>query len=96
MKTSDKYLKIVQWSKEDQCYVGQCPDLMLGGVHGCDEKQVYAELCDAVEEWIQIHQDDGIPIPPSTHNKDYQKWILKIRNRTSSIQKGAPSAPKAQ
>ncbi len=25
MKVSDQYLKIVEWSEEDQCYVGTCP-----------------------------------------------------------------------
>jgi predicted RNase H-like HicB family nuclease len=55
MKPSDRYLKIVEWSEEDGCYVGTCPGLMLGGIHGDDEAAVYAELCEAVEEWIQVH-----------------------------------------
>ena len=25
MKESDKYLKIVEWSKEDSCYIGSVP-----------------------------------------------------------------------
>ena len=37
MKLSDKYLKIVEWSEEDGCYLGHCPGLMVGGVHGHDE-----------------------------------------------------------
>ena len=37
MKAGDRYLKIVEWSEEDQCYVGTCPGLMLGGIHGDDE-----------------------------------------------------------
>ncbi len=41
-KTSDRYVKVVAWSEEDQCYVGRCPGLMLGGVHGSDELAVYA------------------------------------------------------
>ncbi len=27
MRPSDRYLKIVEWSDEDQCYVGTCPGL---------------------------------------------------------------------
>jgi len=34
MKNSDRYLKIVEWSEEDQCYVGTCPGLFYGGCHG--------------------------------------------------------------
>jgi len=41
MKLSDNYIKIVEWSEEDQYYVGSCPALMLGGVHGDDETKVY-------------------------------------------------------
>jgi predicted RNase H-like HicB family nuclease len=66
MKASDRYLKIVEWSEEDGCYVGTCPGLMLGGVHGDDEARVYAELCQTVEEWIAIHEQDGAPLPPAT------------------------------
>jgi hypothetical protein len=54
-KTSDRYVKVVAWSEEDQCYIGRCPGLMLGGVHGSDERAVYAELCEVADEWIQLH-----------------------------------------
>ena len=33
-KISDNYLKIVEWSEEDNCYVGSAPGLFIGGVHG--------------------------------------------------------------
>ena len=65
-KPSDRYLKLVAWSEEDQCYIGRCPDLMLGGVHGSDETAVYAELCQAVDEWIHLHEAGGRPLPEST------------------------------
>jgi len=45
-----RYTKYVKWSDEDQCFIGRCPKLMLGGVHGDDKAKVRAELCDAVEE----------------------------------------------
>jgi len=44
MKDSAKYAKVVEWSEEDQCYVGSAPGLILGGCHGDDEKQVFEEL----------------------------------------------------
>ena len=62
-KPSDRYLKLVVWSEEDQCYVGRCPDLMLGGVHGSNETTVFAELCEAVDEWIRLCESDGRPLP---------------------------------
>ena len=79
MKVSDQYLKIVEWSEEDQCYVGTCPGLMLGGIHGDDEAKVYKELCQAVEEWIEIYQEDQDPLPDSTAGKDYSgKFVVRV------------------
>jgi len=71
MKKSDQFLKIVEWSEEDQCYVGTCPRLMLGGIHGDDEAKVYRELCHAVEEWINIYEQDRNPLPEATAGKEY-------------------------
>jgi len=79
MKPSDQYLKIVEWSEEDQCYIGTCPGLMFGGVHGDDEAKVYRELCKVVEEWIEIIEEDGEPLPPATAGKEYSgKFNLRV------------------
>jgi len=79
MKKSDQYLKIVEWSEEDQCYVGTCPLLMLGGIHGDDESEVYKELCQAVEEWVDIYEQDGEPLPAATAGKEYSgKFVLRV------------------
>lgn len=79
MKPGDQYLKLVEWSKEDRCYVGTCPGLMLGGVHGQDEAKVYAALCRVVAEWIAIHEADGVPLPEPTAGKDYSgKFVVRV------------------
>ena len=76
---ADRYLKTVEWSEEDQCYIGRCPGLMLGGVHGIDEVSVYKELCEAVDEWIQIHQEDNIPLPEATAATTFSgELLLKV------------------
>jgi len=78
-KPSDDYLKIVEWSEDDQCYVGMAPGLIIGGVHGESQKKVFYELCEAVEEAIQILQKEGRPLPVATANKDYSgKIALRI------------------
>jgi predicted RNase H-like HicB family nuclease len=74
-KTSDRYVKVVAWSEEDQCYVGRCPGLMLGGVHGSDERAVYAELCEAVDEWIRLHEAEGRPLPRSTSLREIEALV---------------------
>ena len=79
MKASDQYLKIVEWSEDDQCYIGSCPGLMRGGVHGDDEAKVYKELCQAVEEWIELYQEDGENLPSATAGKEYSgKFVVRV------------------
>lgn len=78
MKKSDQYLKIVEWSKEDQCYIGTCPGLMVGGVHGKNETAVYKQLCKVVNEWIKIYEKDGEPLPEGTAGKEFSgKFMLR-------------------
>jgi predicted RNase H-like HicB family nuclease len=71
VKESARYAKIVEWSEEDQCYVGSAPGLVFGGCHGKDEKAVFDELCRIVEEAIGLYRKDGKPLPPSTSGRDF-------------------------
>lgn len=71
MKASARYAKIVEWSEEDHCYVGSAPGLILGGCHGDDERVVFAELCEIVEEAIALYEKDGKPLPPATSGRDF-------------------------
>lgn len=64
-KPTDIYHRWVAWSEEDQVYVGHCPDLFGGGVHGDDPVEVARELQEAIDEWEEIHRKDGIPFPPA-------------------------------
>lgn len=71
MKDSARYAKIVEWSEEDGCYVGSCPGLMFGGCHGDDEKAVFDELCQIVDEMIELYRCDNKPLPRPTSGKDF-------------------------
>lgn len=66
MSTAGRYVKIVEWSDEDQAFIGQCPGVIGPCCHGQDETEVYRELCDIVEEWLELAQRDGKPLPPPT------------------------------
>ena len=70
MKDSDRYVKIVEWSEADQCYVGSSPGLIYGGCHGPDEAEVFRELCEVVEETIDLLNSAGKPLPPATSGRD--------------------------
>lgn len=71
MKASARYAKIVEWSDEDNCYVGSAPGLLLGGCHGPDERAVFEELCQIVEEAIELYRAQGKALPPATSGRDF-------------------------
>ncbi len=78
-KASDDYLKIVEWSEEDRCYIGTSPGLFVGGVHGKDQKKVFIELCTVVEETVKIFKTEGMSLPKPAVNKNYSgKIALRI------------------
>ena len=78
MKDSARYAKVVRWSEEDGCYVGSAPGLLLGGCHGSDEAEVFAELCVIVEETIALHHADGRPLPPPTRTQDVNALFERV------------------
>ncbi|MEQ8211085.1 MAG: type II toxin-antitoxin system HicB family antitoxin [Lacipirellulaceae bacterium] len=78
MKESARYVKIVEWSDEDNCYVGSSPGLLYGGCHGNDEKQVFEELCQIVEETIEIYHQDDKPLPPPTSGRDFANRMQDV------------------
>ncbi len=67
MNSGDRYAKIVEWSDEDGCFIGSCPDLLTGGCHGADAKAVFAELCDIVAEAVALYEQDGKALPAPGH-----------------------------
>ena len=78
MKDSARYMKIVEWSEEDQCYVGSSPGLLYGGCHGNDEIEVFAELCQIVEETISLYRKDGKTLPPPTSGRDFANKLQNV------------------
>ena len=64
-KKTDIYHRWVAWSEEDQVYIGYCPDLFGGGVHGDDPVEVARELQEVIDEWETIFQEDKAPLPPA-------------------------------
>ena len=78
MKERAKYAKIVEWSEEDQCYVGSAPGLIYGGCHGSDEQAVFEELCAVAEEAIELYRADSKALPPSTSGRDYANKMQSV------------------
>jgi hypothetical protein len=61
---TDKYHRWVAWSEEDQTYIGRCPDLFLGGVHGDDPLKVAKQLQIVIDEWEVEHLASALIFPP--------------------------------
>ena len=78
MNDSARYLKIVEWSDEDQCFIGQCPGIIGPCCHGEDEKKVYSDLCEIVEEWLTLWKTEGKPMPPPTYGKGIVEKLVEI------------------
>jgi predicted RNase H-like HicB family nuclease len=78
MKESAKYAKIVEWSEEDQCYVGSAPGLIYGGCHGSDEQAVFEDLCAVVEETIELYRANGKALPPPTSGRDFANKMQSV------------------
>ena len=74
-----RYAKFVEWSDEDKCFIGRCPELMLGGLHGDDEAKVYAELCAAAEEMVGLIHADDQQLPHPLDTKEFSgKFVLRV------------------
>lgn len=78
MRESAQYVKIVEWSEEDQCYVGSSPGLVYGGCHGDNEREVFDELCRIVEEAIALYRKDAKPLPPPTSGRDFVNKMQQV------------------
>ena len=76
MKPSASYVKFVEWSEEDQWFVGSCPSLFYGGCHGDDEQAVFAELCEIVDETIKLLLQEGKSLPPPTSSLDMANMLV--------------------
>jgi len=78
MTDSARYVKIVEWSDEDRCYVGSAPGLLYGGCHGDDERAVFNELCEIVDEAIALYREDGKLLPPPTSGRDLANRLQNV------------------
>ena len=78
MTKGDRYVKLIEWSEEDGCFIGSCPELFCGGCHGADAKRVLAELCDIVDETIGLYERDGKPLPAPMSGREFVNALQGI------------------
>ncbi|MBX7247198.1 MAG: type II toxin-antitoxin system HicB family antitoxin [Candidatus Sumerlaeaceae bacterium] len=78
MSDGDKYVKLVEWSDEDQCFIGSCPELFYGGCHGDDPRKVFDELCLIIDETAAIYHQEGKPLPSPLTGRGFVNAMQRI------------------
>lgn len=74
-----RYLKLVEWSEKDGCFVGSAPPIIGPCCHGATEAEVMAQLTPIVEEWIEVMLKDGHPLPAGTAGKKYSgQFVVRV------------------
>ena len=74
-----RYLKVIEWSDEDSCYIGSAPPIIGQACHADTEAKVLAQLTTIVEEWVEIMLRDGHPLPAPASKKKYSgRFITRI------------------
>ncbi len=73
------YLRIVEWSAEDRCFVGSAPPLIGRCCHGPTEASVLKQLKRIVEEWIRLRDAEGVPLPAPIRSGPYSgRFLLRV------------------
>lgn len=67
---ANRYIKVVAWSAEDRTYIGSAPGLVYGGCHGPDERAVFDELCQIVQEQLELYRSEGKALPAATAGRN--------------------------
>ena len=58
-----KYEIIICWSKEDEAFVGEVPELPGCMAHGETQESALKAVGEAVELWLDTAREFGDPIP---------------------------------
>lgn len=58
-----KYEIIIYWSREDQVFVAEVPELPGCMAHGDSQQEALANANEAIQLWIETAQEFGDPIP---------------------------------
>lgn len=84
--TNDNYIKVVEWSAEDGCFIGSAPPLIGPCCHGDDEAEVYQQLCDIVKDWVEIYRREGAQLPEGSGGREYSgKFVLRVGSRVHQL-----------
>ena len=58
-----KYEVIIYWSKDDQSFIAEVPELPGCAADGATYQEALANVETVIQEWIETAKDLGRPIP---------------------------------
>ena len=58
-----EYAIVVYWSEDDGVWIAEAPDLRPCAAHAATPEGAVAELRVAMEGWLQVARERGMPIP---------------------------------
>lgn len=58
-----KYEVIIYWSKDDQAFIAEVPELPGCAADGATYQEALAHVETVIREWIETAKDLGRPIP---------------------------------
>ena len=74
-----RYVKLVEWSEEDDCFVGSAPPLIGQCCHGSTEAEVIAQLSIIVEDWVGRLLKEGKPLPDSMKRRKFSgRFVVRV------------------
>jgi predicted HicB family RNase H-like nuclease len=73
------YLRVVEWSPEDHCFVGSAPPLIGRCCHGATEASVLRQLKRIVDDWIRLRDAEGVDLPAPEGSGRYSgRFVLRV------------------
>jgi predicted RNase H-like HicB family nuclease len=63
VKEQHKYEVIIYWSKEDNAYIAEVPELPGCAADGTTYKEALRNVETIIDEWIETARELGRPIP---------------------------------
>jgi predicted RNase H-like HicB family nuclease len=63
MKNNHKYEVVIYWSKEDEAFIAEVPELPGCAADGKSYKEALANVELVISEWIETAQEMKRPIP---------------------------------
>ena len=59
----NKYEVIIYWSKEDDAYIAEVPQLAGCAAHGDSQEEALGNAQEAISLWIETANEFGDPVP---------------------------------